>query len=94
YTNSSQLPVDYTDDMFFALQHQDELQCKYTGGTVMHLFLGERIDDKNMCKQLVKKIAEKYKMPYFSISPTFSICPVHGYLDGEHTTCPVCSEKK
>ncbi|MCK5476493.1 MAG: ribonucleoside triphosphate reductase [Candidatus Aenigmarchaeota archaeon] len=94
YTNSSQLPVDHTDDMFFALQHQDELQCKYTGGTVMHLFLGERIDDKNMCKQLVKKIAEKYKMPYFSITPTFSICPVHGYLDGEHTTCPICSEKK
>ncbi|MCK5040164.1 MAG: ribonucleoside triphosphate reductase [Candidatus Aenigmarchaeota archaeon] len=94
YTNSSQLSVKHTEDMFFALQHQDELQCKYTGGTVMHLFLGERINDKEMCKQLVKKVAQNYKLPYFSITPTFSICPVHGYIPGEHWTCPICGEKE
>ena len=90
YTNSSQLPVNYTDDMFTALEYQDELQCKYTGGTVLHLFLGERINDKNMCKNLVKKVAQNYKLPYFSITPTFSICPIHGYILGEHWTCPIC----
>ncbi|OYT35280.1 MAG: hypothetical protein B6U87_00520 [Candidatus Aenigmarchaeota archaeon ex4484_52] len=94
YTNSSQLPVDYTEDMFFALEHQDELQCKYSGGTVLHIFLGEHINDKNMCKKLVKKIAYNFKLPYFSITPTFSICPVHGYIPGEHWKCPVCIKEE
>jgi len=89
YTNSSQLPVNYTDDIFEALDHQDELQCLYTGGTVLHGFLGERITDKEACKKLVKKIAANYSMPYFTITPTFSICPVHGYVAGEHFKCPV-----
>ena len=90
YTNSSQLPVDATDDVFEALDHQDELQCKYTGGTVLHMFLGEKMPSIESTKALVKKVAENYKMPYFSITPTFSICPVHGYLPGEHEFCPKC----
>ena len=89
YTNSTQLPVDYTDDIFEALDHQDELQCKYTGGTVLHGFIGEEISDPEACKQLVRKIAYNYKLPYFTITPTFSICPVHGYIPGKHYTCPV-----
>ena len=88
YTNSSQLPVDKTDDIFEAFDMQDELQCKYTGGTVLHGFVGEKISDWKVCRELVKKLAHNYKLPYFSITPTFSICPVHGYLDGEHNTCP------
>ncbi|MEA1925729.1 MAG: ribonucleoside triphosphate reductase [Patescibacteria group bacterium] len=90
YTNSSQLPVGHTDDFFEALDLQDNLQTKYTGGTVLHGFLGERINDIEVTKDLVKKIASNYKLPYFTISPTFSVCPVHGYLEGEHTTCPKC----
>lgn len=88
YTNSSQLPVGHTDDIFEALDHQDELQCKYTGGTVFHGFLGEKISDWKVCRDLVKKIASNYKLPYFTITPTFSVCPVHGYVDGEHMFCP------
>jgi len=89
YTNSTHLPVDYTDDIFEALDHQDELQCKYTGGTVFHGFIGEQISDYEACKKLVKTIAYNYKLPYFTITPTFSICPVHGYIPGKHYTCPI-----
>jgi len=89
YTNSSQLPVDFTDDVFEALDSQDELQCKYTGGTVFHTFVGERMTT-DAVKKMVKKIAFNYKLPYFTISPTFSICPIHGYLSGEHEWCPKC----
>ncbi len=92
YTNSTQLPVNYTQDIFEALDHQDVLQTKYTGGTVFHAFLGERIHDPEVCKKLVKKIAYNYHVPYITISPTFSICPVHGYLDGEHFDCPKCKQ--
>lgn len=90
YTNSSQLPVGFTDDFFEALDLQDNLQTKYTGGTVLHGFLGERIYDIETTKKLVKKIASRYTLPYFTISPTFSICPNHGYIAGEHETCPKC----
>jgi len=88
YTNSSNLPVKYTDDLFAALDHQDEIQSLYTGGTVFHIFLGERVEDIEVCKKLVRKIAEMYRMPYFTISPSFTICSVHGYIPGEHFTCP------
>jgi ribonucleoside-triphosphate reductase len=94
YTNSSQLPVNYTDDIFEALKLQDELQCKYSGGTVVHLFLGERISDPQSAKMLVKKVFENFKLPYITITPTFSICPSHGYLDGEHFECPKCTIKQ
>ncbi len=90
YTNSSQLPVGYSDDVFDALDKQDGLQTKYTGGTVFHIYLGERVDNIETTKKLVKKVASQYKMPYFTLSPTFSICPVHGYLEGEHFKCPKC----
>ena len=90
YTNSSQLPVSHTDDIFEALELQDGLQTKYTGGTVLHLFVGEKIGDANQVKKLVKKIAENYHLPYFTITPTFSVCPKHGYLSGEHKYCPKC----
>jgi ribonucleoside-triphosphate reductase len=90
YTNSSQLPVDFTTDIFDALDHQETLQTKYTGGTVFHGFLGERVSDWKAARGLVKAIAENYKIPYFTISPTFSICPRHGYLAGEHFSCPHC----
>jgi len=84
YTNSSQLPVGLTDDIFEALELQDEIQCKYTGGTVLHGFLGEKINDSGMAKALVRKISNRFHLPYFTLTPTFSICPVHGYLSGEH----------
>lgn len=90
YTNSSQLPVGFTDDVFEALDNQDEFQCKYTGGTVLHIFLGERMPSVNSVKTFVRKVAENYKLPYFSITPTFSVCPKHGYMTGEHTYCPKC----
>lgn len=90
YTNSSQIPVGHTDDIFEALDLQDNLQTKYTGGTVLHGFLGERMWDSEATKQLVRKIAENYKLPYFTLTPTFSICPSHGYIAGEHFTCPQC----
>jgi len=91
YTNSTQLPVNYTNDIFEALKLQDGLQCKYTGGTVSHIFLGEEISDINMSKKLIKKIFEKFNLPYISLTPTFSICPIHGYLSGKHWTCPKCT---
>ncbi len=90
YTNSSHLPVHYTDDPLFALDHQDELQKKYTGGTVLHLFLGERVQDWKTCRDFVRRVAEGYQLPYFTITPTFSICPAHGYISGEVATCPTC----
>lgn len=93
YTNSSQLPVGYTSDIFEALELQDNLQTKYTGGTVLHGFLGEKINDIEVVKNLVKTIATKYHLPYFTFTPTFSICPEHGYLSGEHHTCPKCAIK-
>ncbi|MGB2762213.1 MAG: ribonucleoside triphosphate reductase [Minisyncoccales bacterium] len=94
YTNSTQLPVNYTDDVFEALKLQDEIQCRYTGGTVNHLFLGEKISDIETAKALVRKIFEKFHLPYITITPTFSICPVHGYLSGEHFECPRCLVKQ
>jgi ribonucleoside-triphosphate reductase len=90
YTNSSQLPVNYTDDIFEALDLQDDIQSKYTGGTVLHLFAGERVEDAEVIKHLVKKICHGYKMPYFTFSPTFSVCPGHGYLSGNTPECPEC----
>ena len=93
YTNSSQLPVAYTDDIFECMELQDELQSLYTGGTVYHLYIGERIEDIQVCKDLIKNVFDKYKMPYISITPTFSICPEHGYIVGEHFTCPECGQE-
>jgi len=90
YTNSTQLPVGYTDDIFETLDMQDELQTLYTGGTVLHLYLGERVKDTQTCKTLIKKVFTKYKLPYISITPTFSVCPEHGYISGEHFKCPTC----
>ena len=94
YTNSSQLPVGYTSDIFDALDHQEELQASYTGGTVFHVFLGEAPEDWRPVRDLVKAIASGYRVPYYTISPTFSICPVHGYLAGEHFACPRCKAEK
>ncbi len=88
YTNSVHLPVNDTDDIFELLDHQDKMQSKFTGGTVVHIFIGEKIEDNASLSKLVKTIAEKYHLPYFSITPTFSICPVHGYIAGEYHTCP------
>ncbi len=90
YTNSTQLPVNYTDDIFEVLDHQDDLQTKYTGGTVVHIYAGERIQSTETMKNLVKKICNNYHLPYFTFSPTFSTCPNHGYVAGEHFTCPEC----
>ena len=90
YTNSTQLPVNYTDDIFEVLDHQDDLQTKYTGGTVVHIYAGERIQSIKTMKNLVKKICNNYHLPYFTFSPTFSTCPNHGYVAGEHYTCPEC----
>jgi len=88
YTNSTHLPVGYTDDVFEALEHQDDLQVLYTGGTVFHAFLGERIDDWRQARLLVRRIAENFRLPYYTLTPTFSICPIHGYISGEHFHCP------
>ena len=90
YTNSTQVPVNYTNDIFEILELQDELQCKYTGGTVIHFFIGEKKPSKEAIKSLIKKITTNYKLPYFTFTPTFSICPKHGYLFGEHEYCPKC----
>lgn len=92
YTNSSQLPVTFTDDIFEALDLQDEVQCKYTWGTVMHLYTWERMN-KDTCKALIKKVLSNYQMPYVSITPTFSICPKHWYIPWEHDYCPICDEE-
>ncbi len=94
YTNSSQLPVGFTDDVFEALKLQNDIQTKYTGGTVLHIFLGENISDPNMAKNLVRKIFENYSLPYITLTPTFSICPTHGYISGEHFECPQCTIKQ
>ncbi|MEN8167191.1 MAG: ribonucleoside triphosphate reductase [Pseudomonadota bacterium] len=93
YTNSSQLPVGFTDDPFEALQRQEPLQRKYTGGTVLHLYMNERISSTEACKRLVKRSLERFRLPYITITPTFSICPTHGYLSGEHEFCPRCDEE-
>lgn len=92
YTNSSHLPVGYTEDIFDALDIQDELQTLYTSGTVFHAFLGEKLPDWKSAAKLVKTIADNYKLPYFTLSPTYSICKEHGYINGEHFTCPECGK--
>lgn len=92
YTNSTQLPVGHSEDIFNVLELQDELQSLYTGGTVLHLYLGEKIDDPEIAKRLVRKIFENYKLPYVSLTPTFSVCPDHGYLSGEQPECPSCGK--
>jgi ribonucleoside-triphosphate reductase len=94
YTNSTQLPVDQTSDIFDALDMQENLQTAYTGGTVFHAFLGQSIEDWRVCRDLIKTITYNYRIPYITVSPTFSVCPVHGYLRGEHFTCPKCKEEK
>jgi ribonucleoside-triphosphate reductase (formate) len=93
YTNSTQLPVNYTDDIFETLELQDKLQTKYTGGTVLHIFLGEQISDTETVKQFVRKVATNYRLPYFTLSPTFSVCPSHGYLSGESAICSICGQE-
>ena len=90
YTNSTQLPVNYTDDPFVALEHQEELQRKYTGGTMLHLYMGEPVSSGEAAKKIVRTIFENYKIPYMTLTPTFSICPKHGYLPGRHEFCPKC----
>lgn len=92
YTNSSHLPVGYTEDIFAALDVQDELQTMYTSGTVFHAFLGEKLPDWQAAAKLVRKIAENYKLPYYTLSPTYSVCKNHGYLNGEQFSCPDCGE--
>jgi len=94
YTNSSQLPVGYTDDPFEALELQSTLQSKYTGGTVLHLYMGQRISSAKVCRDIVKRVLTNYRLPYVTITPTFSICPKHGYISGEHHFCPICDEEK
>ena len=93
YTNSSHLPVNYTDDIFSALDIQDELQTLYTSGTVFHAFLGEKLPNWESAAELVRKIADNYKLPYYTLSPTYSVCSEHGYIAGEHYTCPICGKK-
>lgn len=94
YTNSSQLPVGYTDDPFEALDLQSTLQSKYTGGTVLHLYMGQRISSAKVCRDIIKRVLTNYRLPYVTITPTFSICPKHGYISGEHHFCPFCDEEK
>jgi len=92
YTNSSQLPVGFTDDPFEALERQEELQAKYTGGTVLHLYMNEQVSSPSACKALVRRALERFRVPYITVTPTFSICPTHGYLAGEHEFCPTCDQ--
>ncbi len=92
YTNSTQLPVGFTDDAFEALERQEPLQCQYTGGTVLHLYMSEQLSSPEACKRLVRRALERFRVPYITVTPTFSICPVHGYLPGEHEFCPRCDE--
>ncbi len=94
YTNSSQLPVWYTNDAYEALEEQNDLQCKYTWWTVLHLYMGERLTDSEACKNFVRKVLSNYQLPYITISPTFSICPKHWYVSWEHDFCPKCDEEK
>ena len=91
YTNSTQLPVNYTDDIFETLMLQDHLQTKYTGGTVLHIYLGEEVTDIETIKGLIRKIVTNFRLPYLTLSPTFSVCPSHGYLSGKQEKCPVCN---
>ena len=93
YTNSTQLPVNYTDDIFETLALQDDLQTKYTGGTVLHIFLGELVESTQVTRHLIKKVADNFRLPYFTLSPTFSICPSHGYLKGKQETCRLCRQE-
>lgn len=93
YTNSSQLPVGYTDDPFEALAMQEDLQSKYTGGTVLHLYMSERISSADACKRLVRRALENFRIPYLTVTPVFSICPKHGYIAGEHPYCPICDQE-
>ncbi|MGL2967211.1 ribonucleoside triphosphate reductase [Flavobacterium sp. XGLA_31] len=93
YTNSSQIPVDFTQDPFEALLLQDQLQCQYTGGTVLHLYMNERISSPEACKNFVKTVLTNFKLPYITVTPVFSVCPVHGYLNGEHEYCPKCDDQ-
>jgi len=93
YTNSSQIPVGFTDDPFEALDLQDNLQTKYTGGTVLHLYMAERISDAATAARIVKTVFENYRVPYITITPTFSVCPKHGYINGEHEYCPICDRE-
>jgi ribonucleoside-triphosphate reductase len=93
YTNSSQIPADHTDDPFEALLLQDELQTKYTGGTVLHLYMSEKISSPEACKQFVKKVLTNFRLPYITVTPVFSVCPIHGYLNGEHEYCPKCDDE-
>jgi len=92
YTNSSQIPVDFTEDPFEALLMQDDLQCKYTGGTVLHLYMNEKISTPEACRNFVKKVITNFKLPYITVTPVFSVCTIHGYLNGEHEYCPTCDE--
>ena len=92
YTNSTQLPVGFTDDPFEALERQESLQRKYTGGTVLHLYMGERLSSAGACKTLVRRALTRFGLPYITVTPTFSICPHHGYLAGEHEFCPKCDD--
>ena len=93
YTNSSQLPVGFTDDPFKALDYQDDLQSQYTGGTVLHLYMSERISSSKACKDLVRRVLENYRLPYISVTPVYSICPKHGYISGAHKYCPLCDQE-
>jgi ribonucleoside-triphosphate reductase (formate) len=93
YTNSTQLPVNYCDDVFHVLDLQDELQSRYTGGTVLHVFLGEAVADPESVKNFARRVCENYRLPYFTLSPSFAVCPTHGYIRGEHATCPECGGK-
>jgi anaerobic ribonucleoside-triphosphate reductase len=93
YTNSTQLPAGFTEDPFEALERQEELQRKYTGGTVLHLYLGEQVSSAGACKSLVRRSLERFRLPYITVTPTFSICPRHGYLSGEHRFCPLCDRE-
>lgn len=93
YTNSTQLPAGHTDDPFGALEHQDELQTRYTGGTVLHLYMNERLSSGRACRELVRRSLEHFRLPYITVTPTFSICPKHGYLSGEHEFCPRCDQE-
>ncbi|MDO8261473.1 MAG: anaerobic ribonucleoside-triphosphate reductase, partial [Candidatus Magasanikbacteria bacterium] len=93
YTNSSQIPVDLTNDPFEALSLQDDLQCKYTGGTVLHLYMQEKVSSTEACRKLVKNVITNFRLPYITVTPLFSVCPKHGYIAGEHEFCPKCDEE-
>jgi anaerobic ribonucleoside-triphosphate reductase len=93
YTNSTQLPVGFTSDPFEALERQDELQRQYTGGTVLHLYMGEQVSSAAACKELVRRALSRFRLPYITVTPTFSICPKHGYLSGRHDFCPHCDAR-